>query len=312
MQDRDPATTFDMKTLRLFLKLSRPVFLLGGALVFGLGAAIASFQDYPIDLGRYLIGQGMITFIQLMTQYLNEYYGADADRENPNRTPFSGGSGVLGPDGLPRQVALYAAAACVAIAGTLASVSVFRNLFPLVAWLILVLIFIGAFYYNVPPIRLIRSGYGEITTSTIVALLVPSFSFAAQSGKVDRLLLMSTIPLVALHFAMMIVLQLPDYASDLKHDKHTLMVRLGWSTTMRLHDFAIIFAIIFLGVASFYTIPLRVALGSLIALPLALAQIWQMQRIRRGYPVRWRILTFSAVGLFSLAVYLQLIGYLYT
>ena len=304
--------TIDLKSLRLLFKLSRPIFLIGGALVFGLGAAIASFQDYPVDLGRYLLGQGMITSIQLMTHYLNEYYGASADRENPNRTPFSGGSGVLGPDGLPRQVALYAAVACVAFAGTLASISVFRQLFPLIAWLILVLIFLGAFYYNVPPVRLIRSGYGEVTTSILVAFLVPSFSFAAQSGKLDRLLLMSTIPLVALHFAMMIVLQLPDYASDLKHDKRTLMVRLGWSTTMRLHDIAILFAIIFLGVASFYTLPQRVALGSLIALPLALAQIWQMERIRRGYPARWRILTFSAVGLFSLAVYLQLIGYLYT
>jgi 1,4-dihydroxy-2-naphthoate octaprenyltransferase len=312
MQDRDPTITFNMKNLRLFFKLSRPVFLLGGALLFGLGAAIASFLGYTIDLARYLLGQGMITFIQLMTQYLNEYYGASTDRENPNRTPFSGGSGVLGPDGLPRQVALYAAVACVALAGTLASVSVFRNLFPLIAWLILALGFLGAFYYNVPPIRLVRSGYGEITASILVALLVPSFSFAAQAGKLDRLLLISAIPLVALHFAMMIVLQLPDYASDLKHDKRTLMVRLGWPTTMRLHDFGILFAIGSSFVAYFYGLPQRVALGSLIVLPLALAQIWQMERIRRGYPVRWHILTFSAVGLFSLAAYLQLIGYLYT
>ncbi len=302
---------FSLKNVRLFIKLSRPVFLLGGALVFGLGAAMASFLNYPISLGRYLIGQGMITFIQLMTQYLNEYYGAHADRGNPNRTLFSGGSGTLSPDGLPRQVALYAAVACVALAGTLASISVFRDLFPLIAWLILVLIFVGAFYYNVPPLRLIRSGYGEISTSILVAMLVPSFSFASQTGKLDQMLLMSTIPLVALHFAMMIVLQLPDYASDLKYDKRTLIVRLGWSTTMRLHDITILFAIGSLGVAYLSGLPQRVALGSLIALPLALAQIWQMERIRRGYPVRWGLLTFSAVGLFSLAAYLQIIGYLY-
>lgn len=303
--------TLNLKNLRLFFKLSRPVFLIGGALLFGLGSAIASFLNYPVDLGRYIIGQTMISLIQLMTQYLNEYYDARIDRENTNRTQFSGGSGVLGPEGLPRQVALYSAATCVALAGTLVSVSVFNNLIPLIAWLILILIFVGAFFYNVPPIRLISSGYGEITTSILVAMLLPSFSFALQTGNLDRLILISTIPLAALHFAMMVVFQLPDYASDVKYDKKNLMVRLGWSRAMRLHDIAILLAIGSLIVAFFNGLPQRVAFGSLIVLPLALAQIWQMGRIRRGFPVRWRTLTFSAVGLFSLEVYLQIIGFLY-
>ena len=130
--------TFNLKNLKQFLKLSRPIFLIGGVLLFGLGAAIASFLGYPVDAGRYIIGQVMISLIQLMTQYLNEYFGAQADRDNSNRTLFSGGSGVLGPDGLPRQVALYASITCVAIVGTLVSVSVFHNIFPLTAWLILI------------------------------------------------------------------------------------------------------------------------------------------------------------------------------
>jgi 1,4-dihydroxy-2-naphthoate octaprenyltransferase len=302
--------TFGMRNLQLFFKLSRPVFLLGGALLFGLGAAIASYMGYPVDTGLYFIGQAIISLIQLMTQYLNEYYGAKADQDNSNRTLFSGGSGVLGQDGLPRQVALYAATTCVALVGTLISISVFHQLIPLTAWLILILICIGAYFYNAPPIRLISSGYGEITTSILVAFLLPSFSFALQAGKLDRLLLISTIPLIALHFAMMIVLQLPDYASDMKYEKKTLMVRLGWSMTMRLHDIAILLAIGSLSAAYLNGLPQRVALGSVIVLPLALAQIWQMDRIRRGFPARWQILTLSAVGLFSLAAYLQLIGYL--
>jgi hypothetical protein len=48
----------------------------------------------------------------------------------------------------------------------------------------------------------------------------------------------------------------------------------------------------------------------LIALPLALAQIWQMGRIREGYPPRWQLFTFSATGLFALTAYLQMLGYL--
>ncbi|NIS83255.1 MAG: hypothetical protein GTO14_24330 [Anaerolineales bacterium] len=301
-----------LRNLRLFIRLSRPLFIFGAALLFGLGAAIASYLGRTIDLGHYLLGQALITFIQLMTHYLNEYYDGDADRDNPERTPFSGGSGVVGPDGLPRQTALYAAIVCIVIVSTLVSVSLVSGQFPLLAWLILLLIFLGAFFYNAPPVRLVSSGYGELTTSVLVAALVPTFSFTLQTGELHRLLVMSTTPLVALHLAMMIIFELPDYASDVKHDKRTLMVRLGWATTMRLHDIAIIFAIVSFAIAFASGLPRRVGLGAIIALPLAIAQVWQLERIRRGFPVRWRTLNFGAVGLFALTAYLILIGYLFS
>jgi len=144
----------------------------------------------------------------------------------------------------------------------------------------------------------------------VMAGLIPTFCFALQTGELHRLLLMTTTPLVALHFATMIALELPNYASNIKWDKRTLMVRLGWVTAMRLHDLAILFAIVSFTVASFNGLPRRVTIGALIALPLAAAQIWQMDRIRRGYPARWRTLTNGALGLFGLTAYLELIGYL--
>jgi len=55
--------------------------------------------------------------------------------------------------------------------------------------------------------------------------------------------------------------------------------------------------------------PSRIALNSLIALPLAVAQIWQMSRIRNGAPIRWKPLLYNAVALVALLAYLQLVGY---
>jgi 1,4-dihydroxy-2-naphthoate octaprenyltransferase len=120
---------------------------------------------------------------------------------------------------------------------------------------------------------------------------------------------MSTTPLVALHFAMMIAFEFPDYASDARQEKRTLMVRLGWEMAMRLHNFAILFAIASFVIAFLSGMPRRVVLGSLIALPLAAAQIWQMDRIRRGFAPRWNLLTLNALGLFALTAYLELIGF---
>ncbi|NIM92283.1 MAG: hypothetical protein GTO18_01010 [Anaerolineales bacterium] len=294
----------------LFIRLSRPFFLLGGIILYGLGAAIVDYLGRPLDLSTYIIGQLIVTFIQLMTHYLNEYSDAKSDRENPNRTFFTGGSGVLGEDGLPRRTALYAAAFCLAITATCVILLIANTRVSILSWIVLILAFLGSFFYSLPPLNLARSGYGEFTTSIIVAGLVPTFAYTLQTGEVHRLLIMSTTPLVALHLAMMIVIELPDYATDLKYNKQNLVIRIGWSSAMRLHNVSILFAIGSFIVAYFLGMPPRVFFGTLIALPLAVAQVWQMYRIRQGYPPNWRVLTANAVVLFGLTAYLEVVGYI--
>ncbi len=298
--------------LRLFIRLSRPLFLLGGVLLYALGAAIAAYLGRPIDATLYLVGQVLVTLLQLMTRYLNEYFDSEADQENSSRTWLSGGSGAIGPEGLPKKVALYAAVITLALATTISTAALVTGAFPLLAWPVLLLSFSGAFFYSAPPLRLATSGYGEIIAALVVAGLTPAFAYALQTGELHRLLLMSTTPLIALCFAMIVVFELPDYATDLKHRKRTLMVRLGWSAGMRAHDIAIVFALVSFAVAFSLGLPPKVGFGALIVVPLALAQIWQLNRIRQGYPPKWNILTFSAMALFAIAAYLELVGYLLT
>jgi len=299
-----------LRQLILFIRLSRPIFLLGGALLYGLGGAIARFLGRPIDLTTYLLGQTTITLVQLMSQYLNEYFNAERDHNNENRSALTGGSGVLGSQGLPRRTALYAAAFSLALVACLILILILNAEVPFLAWMILILIFLGAFFHNMPPLSLITSGFGEITTSFVVAGLLPAFAYTLQTGEIHRFLIMSSTPLIALHFAMLIVFELPDYASDTKYEKRNLLVRASWPIAMRLHDYAIFFAVVSFVVAFFLRLPGRVAGGALIAVPLAIAQIWQMDRIRQGYPARWRTLTYGAMSLFGLTAYLELIGFL--
>ena len=299
-----------LRQLGLFFRLSRPLFLLGGVLLFALGAAITGFLGRPVDPGLYLVGQILVTLIQLMTHYVNEYFDSDADQENTSRTWLTGGSGALGPDGLPKRVALYAAAIALALAAVIATASLVTSSFPLLAWAVLLLASFGAFFYSAPPLRFLSSGYGELIAAIIVAGLTPTFAFTLQTGELHRLLLMSTTPLIALCFAMIIVFELPDYATDVKYEKRNLMVRLGWSAALRAHDLAIGFAIISFGVAFGFGLPREVGLGVLLVVPLAIAQVWQVNRIRRGYPRRWSSLTFGALALFGVASYLELAGYL--
>ena len=106
--------------LWLFIRLSRPLFVLGAALVYALGVGIARYLGVQIDWGLYFLGQGFVTFLQLSGHYLNEYFDAPQDVSNPNRTPFSGGSGAIGPGRLSRNTALVAAATALTVAASLA------------------------------------------------------------------------------------------------------------------------------------------------------------------------------------------------
>jgi len=189
-------------------------------------------------------------------------------------------------------------------------VLVFRqtNLLP-ETMLIMVLIFLGGFFYSAPPVRLVSSGYGELTTSIIVANLVPAFAFVLQTGELHRLLAMSTFPLTALHLAMMLAFELPDYANDIKYEKKTLMVRIGWQRGMFLHNIFILVAYLLLGIAVTFGMPLSIAGPAFLTLPLGLLQIWQMRRIASGASPNWTTLTLLPVALFAGMAYLLAFAY---
>ena len=298
-----------MKRIRLIFLLSRPFFLLGGVLVYGLGAGIARYLGVPIDWGLYFIGQAYVTTMQLSAQYLNEYFDATADRNNPNRTPFSGGSGAVGEGKLSQETVMWAALTALTILASLTVVLIsVVPLSPLLVSIVL-LAFFGSFFYSSPPVRLAHTGYGELTTSIIVANLVPIFAFVLQTGELHRLLVMTTFPLTALHLAMMIVFEFPDYLTDLKYEKLTLLVRVGWERGMVVHNILILTAFLLLGLAATFGLPLAIVLPAFIPLPIGLLQIWQMRRIAGGGKPNWTTMAFTAVVLFASVTYLLAFTY---
>lgn len=262
------------------------------------------YLGITIDWGLYFLGQAWVTTLQLTTHYFNEYFDSPADVANANRTLFSGGSGALGEDGLPREVALWAGIASLTGATSFTIMLIRANGPNPTLFLLMVLIFLGAFFYSIPPVRLVELGYGELTTSFVVASLVPAFAFILQSGELHRLVAMSTFPLIALHLAMMLAFELPDYANDIKFEKLTLMVRLGWERGLTLHNYLILAAYLLIGLAMLFGFPLSVALPALLSFPLGLFQIWYLNRIAAGAKPNWNLLGFLAILVFGVTAYL--------
>jgi len=291
------------RKLSAFLRLSRPIFLLGGIALYALGALVARYEGYPLDWGAYLVGQLFVSSLQLMTHYLNEYWDMEVDQLNKSRTLFSGGSGVLSGGELPREIALSAAFVCMAVNSASAIALVFQYRAGPAAWAIMLLALLGALFYSSPPLKLASTGYGELTASVIVAGLVPAFAHLLQTGRPSLLILLATAPLVVFHYAMLIAFEFPDFLSDEAAGKKTLLVRIGRRNGATLHNTLIVAALVLATANSFIGLPIKVAISVAITAPLALWQVISVRNLQRGEPVSFQRLTFGAVALFALTTY---------
>lgn len=297
--------------LILFLRLSRPAYLLGGALFYLLGVGIARYLGIELDGALLLAGQVWVSAMQLCVHYLNEYFDHPQDAQHANRTLFSGGSGALGPgaDQLRPQVALVAAGTALALVAAATHHIARSGQLNATVLLLMALIFFGAFFYSVPPVRLATSGYGELSTAIVLAALVPALGFTLQSGTMHRLLGLSTFPLVALTLASMLALEFADYAQDLRTGKLTLFVRAGWEPALRLHHALVAGGYALLVGAVAAGLPPAIGLLPLLSLPLAALQVWYMQRIAQGLKPNWLALTFNGMAFTFLSAYLLAQGF---
>ncbi|MFZ0491654.1 MAG: prenyltransferase [Acidimicrobiia bacterium] len=216
-----------MGPLLAFVKLSRPHFLLGGALLFALGSAGAG----DIAWLEYALGQAMVTSMQITAHFVNEYADREVDRGVDRRTMFSGGSGVLVSGDLKPEVALRAAWASTTIGVILAAVVAVGS--PLAAGVGLIALAVS-WGYSMPPIRLLGTGWGELATSLVVVVAVPVIGWTVQQAPASVALWWAIGILLPVHMAMMLAFELPDIESDAAAGKRVLGVRLGEARSGRL------------------------------------------------------------------------------
>jgi 1,4-dihydroxy-2-naphthoate octaprenyltransferase len=198
---------------------------------------------------------------------------------------------------------------CVAVASAAAFHLILQHRTNAAVWAIMLLGFLGAFFYSSPPLRLAQTGYGELTTSIVVAGLVPALGHLLQTGTASLLILLTTAPLVIFHYTMLLAFEFPDVQSDAAAGKRTVLVRLGRRSGASIHNLLIACGLAVVAFASFVGLPVRVAVSVAIAAPLALWQVIMMRRIQRDEPVPFRLLTFGAVTLFALTTYLIAFSY---
>ena len=165
----------------VFLRLSRPFFLLGGLLQYLVGVSMAILSGAIFSPIQFAIGLLLVFTIQLMVHFSNEYFDREVDRSPAGkRTWFTGGSGVLSADELAPAAAIRAARIWAIVSLVILVIIAFRT-----PWLAVmgVLVLLVSWFYSAPPLRLVGRGVGSLIASVILCFFVPLTGMGMQ----DRL-----------------------------------------------------------------------------------------------------------------------------
>jgi 1,4-dihydroxy-2-naphthoate octaprenyltransferase len=280
------------------VRLGRPLFLVGGLVLYALGAAAAAYAGgAAIDWARYAWGQLAITATQLMTHYCNDYFDYAADRANQTPTRWSGGSRVLPAGELPPAAALAAALALAALALGATAALVGRAGAPAGSAALLAGALLLSWEYSAPPLRLHSRGLGELDAALVVSGLTPLIAFYVQAGRLAALPGLAVAAPCCLQFAMLLAIEFPDAAGDAAAGKRTLVVRRGPAWAARAYEACLLLALALPPLLVGAGLPRAVALAALLPSPVA---VWQIVRMRRGAwrePARWESLAFWTVAL---------------
>ncbi len=266
--------------IKAWLKEFRTLFLLFVTLPVILGAAVA----YAYDPGQFSLFYFIVSAVAMIslhagTVIINDFfdYRSGTDTINKERTPYSGGSGLLPEKILKPGQVLAASIACFIFCIALGLYVVLTRS-PLLLVIGIVGVLLGLFY-TAPPVKLAYRGLGEaarmIATPLIVLgafiVQVPITSQVELSQAATPLLvaLFSSLPVAFLNTAALYIFEFPDYDADAATGKRNMVVHLGKKNA--------VYIFYLLSAMAYLSIPVFILLGylpmlsgvALITLPLS-------------------------------------------
>lgn len=276
------------------LQQIRPLWLLNSTLLYSLGAGIANYLGSLNNWRIFFSGLAWAISLQLGFQLLAVYFQPETTSSQP-------------PDEsqkFTREIPLWFGLTALTLATTFTIVLQRSAALDSAVGLVMGLIFLGALAYALPPLRLADSAYRGLLISALLVNLIPALAFALQGAPLHRLVSMASFPLTLLHYAMMLVFEFRDYAGDVKRQRRTILVRLGWQRGILLIGVLNLSAFLALGFAMLAGLPAQIAAPVFLVLPLALFLIWYFGRIAAGAKPNWRALFVTAALVYAFAAYL--------
>jgi 1,4-dihydroxy-2-naphthoate octaprenyltransferase len=117
--------------------------------------------------------------------------------------------------------------------------------------------------------------------------------------------ILAVIPLCFFQFAMLLSVNFPDAAGDVRVNKRTLVVIFGPQRTSSLFLIVLITPYLLLPLLVWLGLPAAIAFAVLIMLPLAAWQGWRIHQGAATDPARWEALAFWSIVLLLITALLE-------
>ena len=216
--------------LSLYIKELRAPFITASVLPMALGVALAYSDQSKAEPALIFFALLCGTLIHLSANTLNDLFDfkSGCDTSQVNKTPFSGGSGMLA-EGL-LSYAEVKSISTILVVLSLATGGAVIALSPGDRSVLLIFGAIGLFLgiaYTAPPFKLVYKGLGEIAIFLAFGPLPVVSAYYIMSGTFSFTSFIASIPSGLMTTAILWINQFPDYSSDKKADKNNLVVAMG-------------------------------------------------------------------------------------
>lgn len=227
----------------LWLKELRSPFCVASAMPVLIGSALAYKQTGSINYTLAILAALATVALHLGANIANDYFDhrTGNDTLNENRTPFSGGSGLIQKGLIPANQVLIASLLFFAIGAGLgiAILIITKSLFVLALGLAGIL---GGFFYTAPPLKLGYRTAGEITIAFLFGILPVYGAYYIQTGIWNFIPLLPSLIVAVLIFLVIFANEFPDFEADKLVNKRTLVVTLGIKKAAMFYKAALMFS----------------------------------------------------------------------
>ena len=209
-------------SLKAWLMLPRFQFLPLTVIMVSLGTAIGAYEGY-FHFGHFFLAMIGSLLVHMTVNVINDYHDyVDGIDLNTQRTPFSGGSGVLPLNLLKPKQAFWFATISLLIAMVIGFYFVMIKgwlLFPL-----LLLAGFSAYFYNV---YLAKWHMGEIFAGLCFGPLLVLGSYYVQTGRYSWETLIASLAPGILTSNLLLLNEFPDWEADQKGRRKHFVISLG-------------------------------------------------------------------------------------
>jgi len=216
--------------MKLFFQICRAPFFGAVLLSAGWGLTLAYRSNYALSWLRIVLLLTGLIAAHAAANLLNDYfdYRSGADRHNPYRNRFSGGSPHIAEGIVAPRTFLLSGLACACVAaGSALILGILIDGGPGPVWILALAGGLAAFAYTAPPLQLAYRGLGELTIFTVFGPLTVAGAYYVQTAHLTPRIFAASLPLALMITAVIMINEFPDYTADRAAGKATLIVRLG-------------------------------------------------------------------------------------